>query len=72
MAGNFFATSEEIRLEDGHILRARLQRIDGEWVDAEINLNDHIGNENGMSHLFLFMTTINRIVIRPLCLGECW
>ncbi|KAI1336122.1 Cyanovirin-N [Xylariaceae sp. FL0016] len=47
MAGNFFATSQDIRLEDGHILRARLQKVDGEWVDAEINLNDHIGNENG-------------------------
>ncbi|KAI1851206.1 hypothetical protein JX266_003281 [Neoarthrinium moseri] len=47
MAGNFFATSQDIRLEDRHILRARLQRVDGEWVDAEINLNDHIGNDNG-------------------------
>lgn len=48
MAGNFFATAQELRLEDGHFLRARLQRVDGEWVDAEINLNEHIGNENGM------------------------
>jgi hypothetical protein len=47
MAGNFFATSESIRLEDRHYLRARLQRFDGEWVDAEINLNDHIGNRDG-------------------------
>ncbi|KAK9413948.1 hypothetical protein SUNI508_11524 [Seiridium unicorne] len=47
MSGNFFATSQEIRLEDRDRLRARLQRVDGEWVDAEINLNDHIGNENG-------------------------
>ncbi|KAK6209077.1 Ubiquitin-conjugating enzyme E2 4 [Pestalotiopsis sp. IQ-011] len=47
MSGNFFATAQELRLEDGHFLRARLQRVDGEWVDAEINLNEHIGNENG-------------------------
>lgn len=48
MAGNFFATSENVRLEDRHYLRARLQRVDGEWVDSEINLNDHIGNDDGM------------------------
>ncbi|KAI1411087.1 cyanovirin-N family protein [Hypoxylon sp. FL1857] len=47
MAGNFFATSQNIRLEDGHYIRASLQKVDGEWVEAEINLNDHIGNENG-------------------------
>lgn len=59
MAGNFFATSEEIRLEDGHRLRARLQRMDGEWVDAEINLNDHIGNENGMYDVNLGVINTN-------------
>ncbi|KAK8117592.1 cyanovirin-N [Apiospora kogelbergensis] len=44
---SFFDTARDIRLEDGHMLRASLQRVDGEWQDAEINLNDHIGNENG-------------------------
>jgi hypothetical protein len=48
MAGNFFATAEGLRLEDNHFLRGRLQRIDGEWVDTEINLNEHIGNADGM------------------------
>ncbi|KAF7534207.1 hypothetical protein G7054_g6426 [Neopestalotiopsis clavispora] len=47
MAGNFFATAEGLRLEDNHFLRGRLQRIDGEWVDTEINLNEHIGNADG-------------------------
>lgn len=45
---SFFDTARDIRLEDNHMLRATLQRVDGEWVQAEINLNDHIGNDNGM------------------------
>lgn len=44
---SFFDTARDVRLEDGHMLRASLQRVDGEWQDAEINLNDHIGNDNG-------------------------
>merc|ERR1712137_522472 len=47
MAGNFFQTAQNIRLEDRHILRASLQRVDGEWQDAEIDLNQFIGNEDG-------------------------
>ncbi|KAG9196017.1 hypothetical protein G6011_01138 [Alternaria panax] len=43
----FYYTAENIRIDDGHVLRARLQRADGEWNDAEIDLNQHIGNENG-------------------------
>ncbi|KAJ4295453.1 hypothetical protein N0V90_007465 [Kalmusia sp. IMI 367209] len=43
----FHFSAEEIRVEDNHILKARLQRADGEWQDAEIDLNNHIGNENG-------------------------
>lgn len=46
---SFHYTAEEgsIRVEDNHILKARLQRADGEWQDAEIDLNNHIGNDNG-------------------------
>ncbi|KAI1498296.1 Cyanovirin-N [Biscogniauxia marginata] len=44
---SFFTTSENIRLEDKHYLRARLQTVDGQWVDSEINLNEFIGNNNG-------------------------
>ncbi|EUC43135.1 hypothetical protein COCMIDRAFT_38868 [Bipolaris oryzae ATCC 44560] len=43
----FYHTAENIRIEDGHILRARLQRADGEWNDSEIDLNSCIGNDNG-------------------------
>jgi hypothetical protein len=44
---SFHYSAEDIRIDDGHILRARLQRGDGEWNDAEIDLNNHIGNDNG-------------------------
>ena len=43
----FYHTAEDIRIDDGHVLRARLQTADGEWNDAEIDLNEHIGNDNG-------------------------
>jgi hypothetical protein len=43
----FYHTAEDIRIDDGHVLRARLQTADGEWNDAEIDLNQHIGNDNG-------------------------
>jgi hypothetical protein len=46
---SFHYSAEDIRVDDGHILRARLQRGDGEWQDAEIDLNNHIGNDNGLS-----------------------
>lgn len=47
----FYHTAEDIRIDDGHILRARLQTADGEWNDAEIDLNNHIGNDNGMRNV---------------------
>ncbi|KAF1915655.1 CVNH domain-containing protein [Ampelomyces quisqualis] len=43
----FHYSAEDIRIDDDHMLRARLQRADGEWNDAEIDLNNHIGNDNG-------------------------
>ncbi|KZM21876.1 hypothetical protein ST47_g6994 [Ascochyta rabiei] len=60
---SFHYSAEDIRIEDGHILKARLQRADGDWNDSgelttlnicssantheEIDLNNHIGNDNG-------------------------
>lgn len=43
----FHLSAEDVRIEDNHILKARLQRGDGEWNDAEIDLDSHIGNDNG-------------------------
>ncbi|KAM5363915.1 hypothetical protein ACJZ2D_011767 [Fusarium nematophilum] len=43
----FHETAQDITLEDGHILKAQLQNEDGEYVDAEIDLNSFIGNSDG-------------------------
>ncbi|ROV94818.1 hypothetical protein VPNG_09305 [Cytospora leucostoma] len=46
---NFHRTADipSIRIDDAHILRARVTRNDGEHVDAEIDLNRYIGNIDG-------------------------
>ena len=46
---SFHYSAEDIRVEDNHILKARLQRADGEWQDSEIDLNNFLGNDNGQS-----------------------
>jgi len=43
---SFHQSAEDITL-DGSILRARLRNVDGEWVDAELNLDEVLGNNNG-------------------------
>ena len=47
---SFHLSAEDIRIDDNHILRARLRNENGDWEDAEIDLNEHIGNEDGMIH----------------------
>ncbi|KUI55824.1 hypothetical protein VP1G_03200 [Cytospora mali] len=46
---NFHHTAEipSIRVDEGHVLHCRVVREDGEHVDARIDLNSCIGNENG-------------------------
>lgn len=44
---SFHLSAEDIRVDDGHILRARLGNGEGEHVDAELDLNTVIGNNNG-------------------------
>jgi hypothetical protein len=43
----FHHSAQNITIEDGHILKAELANMDGEWVEAEFDLNDCIGNNNG-------------------------
>ena len=45
---SFHLTAENIRIDDNHILRAKLKDADGNWHDAEIDLNNHLGNDNGL------------------------
>ncbi|KAK1971051.1 CVNH domain-containing protein [Colletotrichum sublineola] len=44
---SFHTTAQDIRVDDGHMLRARLFNEGGDAVDAEYNLNDCLGNSNG-------------------------
>ncbi|KAL4905242.1 hypothetical protein BDW74DRAFT_153285 [Aspergillus multicolor] len=44
---SFHHSAQDIRVEDGHRLYAQLQNEDGDWVDAEFDLNRILGNNNG-------------------------
>lgn len=44
---SFNTTSQDIRIEGGHILKARVRNEGGDLVDSEINLNDFLGNDDG-------------------------
>ncbi|KAL4947424.1 Cyanovirin-N [Aspergillus filifer] len=44
---SFHHSAMGIRVEDGHRLLAQLETGDGEWVDAEFDLNQILGNNNG-------------------------
>ncbi|KAI9741746.1 MAG: hypothetical protein M1834_000132 [Cirrosporium novae-zelandiae] len=44
---SFHLTAENIHIENKHMLKARLRNKKGENVDAHIDLNHHIGNDNG-------------------------
>ncbi|PBP26333.1 hypothetical protein BUE80_DR002641 [Diplocarpon rosae] len=44
---SFHASAQDVRVEDNHILKATLFKADGETVEAELDLNNCIGNNNG-------------------------
>jgi hypothetical protein len=44
---NFHESAEEIHVDDGHVLKAVLNNVDGEGCEAEFDLNEIIGNDNG-------------------------
>lgn len=47
---SFHTSAQNIRVEENHILRASLSNNDGEFVQAEINLNEFIGNNDGTTN----------------------
>ncbi|QSZ35385.1 hypothetical protein DSL72_008255 [Monilinia vaccinii-corymbosi] len=47
---SFHLSAENIRIDDNHILRARLRNEQGDWQDSELDLNNYLGNQNGMIH----------------------
>ncbi|KAK1828814.1 CVNH domain-containing protein [Podospora conica] len=44
---SFHASAENIRVDDGHMLRAALRNGNGDLVDAELDLNSVLGNNDG-------------------------
>lgn len=48
MPFHYSAEEGSIRVDDGHMLRARLRDVEGNYHDAEIDLNQCVGNDNGM------------------------
>lgn len=44
---SFHTNASNIRVDDGHILRARLRNGNGDEVDAELDLNSCLGNSQG-------------------------
>lgn len=67
---SFHLSAEDIRVEDGHILKARLRNEAGEWQDSEIDLDQHIGNTNGTNQPYIFAIASSDILSRQLPLGQ--
>ena len=44
---SFVLSAEDVRVDEGHILRARLRNVEGEYIDSEIDLDEVIGNNWG-------------------------
>jgi CVNH domain len=44
----FIKSAENVRVDEGHILRAQLRNVNGDLEDAEIDLDRFIGNNYGM------------------------
>ncbi|RHZ65667.1 CVNH domain-containing protein [Aspergillus thermomutatus] len=44
---SFHLSAEDIRIEDNHVLVARLRNSNGDLQDAQIDLNHFLGNDNG-------------------------
>jgi hypothetical protein len=44
---SFHSSAENVRVDEGHLLRAQLRNMDGDMVDAELNLDEVLGNSFG-------------------------
>jgi len=56
---SFVQTAEDVRVDEGRFLRCRLQNMDGDFVDAELDLDSCIGNNFGMKYLPLLCESTN-------------
>jgi hypothetical protein len=43
---SFHESAQNIRVDDGHRLVAELRNEGGDWVHAELNLDEILGNDN--------------------------
>lgn len=76
---SFHASASNIRVDDGHMLRAVLQNGNGESVEAEYNLNDAIGNNNGRfewsssstSSIFLWLADRHSSSLTASSISKC-
>lgn len=44
---DFQSSARDIRVEGKNILVAQLRCEDGEWREARVDLDEHLGNDNG-------------------------
>lgn len=63
---SFHESASHIELEDGHILKAVLRNEDGDEEESTLDLNDHIGNDNGMSPVFACSVPCINVVTRVI------
>jgi hypothetical protein len=66
---SFHESGSNIEVEHGHILKAALRYGEDEERDAEIDLNDFIGNDDGGDHVNLSRFGIVLMASRPFLLG---
>jgi hypothetical protein len=45
---SFHSSAENVRVDEGHLLRAQLRNMEGNLVDAELNLDQVLGNNFGI------------------------
>lgn len=66
---SFHASATSIELDDDHILKVTLLDGDGDEHEVEVDLNNHIGNDNGK---FLHILTVLRylMLLRIILLGR--
>ena len=65
---SFHNSAEDIHL-DGTILKANLFNAEGELQEAELDLNDVLGNDNGEKPLYSSPPTIN-LYLAPMHRGR--
>ncbi|KAH6853820.1 Cyanovirin-N [Chaetomium sp. MPI-CAGE-AT-0009] len=44
---SFHHSAEDVRLDYGHMLWARLRNAEGQWVETVVDLNEYLGNDDG-------------------------